>query len=319
MPLPVTPARRALDPFLLGTLAGALAALGLRRALRPDPPPLARVGTALDDVNDAFHAFYDRAKQSAALDAPVFLVLADELVLVRRGERRAYSFAPRLFHVIKSAAHAPVALYAALHRLGDGALDASTRERLAALRPKLVGSLGSLDGATEERAALDNLRGPLQASLDLLDGALVRGRVSAAELAAFAKATGPALLRGTDDATRLQLDALDAHVARALDAMGDDERGAFQVVVTGDHQARARSLAMQYFQKLVGEPPGDERRVAYAEGVRDEAEALALVGTRRLDRAVAEAFFDDPKRLQRDVLGDAARERLRTFEPRRRG
>jgi hypothetical protein len=35
-----------------------------------------------------------------------------------------------------------------------------------------------------------------------------------------------------------------------------------------------------------------------------------LVGTRRLDRAIASAFFGDPKRLQRDVLGDAAKSAL---------
>ena len=74
-----------------------------------------------------------------------------------------------------------------------------------------------------------------------------------------------------------------------------------------DHQARARSLGMQYFQKRLGEPPGAEERVSYAEGVADAEEALALVGTRRADRAIASAFFGDPHRLQRDVLGDAVR------------
>jgi hypothetical protein len=43
-------------------------------------------------------------------------------------------------------------------------------------------------------------------------------------------------------------------------------------------------------------------------------EALALVGTRRLDRRVAAAFFGDPSRLQRDVLGDSVRERLKRVE-----
>jgi hypothetical protein len=40
------------------------------------------------------------------------------------------------------------------------------------------------------------------------------------------------------------------------------------------------------------------------------AQACELVGTRRLDRMVAQAFFQDPKRLQRDVLGDAAMRQL---------
>ena len=45
--------------------------------------------------------------------------------------------------------------------------------------------------------------------------------------------------------------------------------------------------------------------MTYGEGVNDVDAAFALVGTRRLDSAVAKAFFGDAKRLQRDVLGDA--------------
>ena len=78
------------------------------------------------------------------------------------------------------------------------------------------------------------------------------------------------------------------------------------MVVAGDHQARARSLPMQYFKKLLGERSGEERRVTYAEGVRDERAAFELVGAQRLERCMARAFFGEEKRLQRDILGDAA-------------
>ncbi len=316
---PVMPSGRQAQAFLLGALTGALAAVGVRRALgagRGAPPP-ARVGPALDDVNDAFHASYEGARARAERDAPVFIVLADELVLVRRGERQSFSFSPRLFHVIKSAAHGPVAIYASLHRLGDAALDPPGRRRAVALRAKVAAGLAALAREPGPPDVLGPLSEVLRASLAFVDGALADGRVRAEGLRAFAAATGPALLRAADDATRVQLEALDAHVARALGAMSADERRDVQVIVAGDHQARARSLGMQYFQKLFGEAPGEERRVAYAEGVSDEAGALALVGTRRLDRAIADAFFGEPRRLQRDVLGDAASERLRDFVPTR--
>jgi hypothetical protein len=121
-------------------------------------------------------------------------------------------------------------------------------------------------------------------------------------------------LRLVDHATRLQLAALDAQVELAVRRMSERERAALQVVVTGDHQARERSLVLQYFQKRLGEHAGTEDRVSYAEGVSDEQQALALVGTRRLDRAIALAFFGDPKRLQRDVLGDSAHALLSSLE-----
>ena len=64
---------------------------------------------------------------------------------------------------------------------------------------------------------------------------------------------------------------------------------------------------MQYFQLRFAEAPGTDERVTYGENISDEAEAIALVGTRHLDRRIARAFFGDEKRLQRDVLGDAAK------------
>jgi len=71
---------------------------------------------------------------------------------------------------------------------------------------------------------------------------------------------------------------------------------------------------MQYFRKRLEEPEGAEDRVAYAEGVETADQAFALVGTRRMDARIAEAFFGDAKRLQRDVLGDAVKELLAKTE-----
>ena len=126
--------RPPLVPFLFGALAGVVTSLAVGRLKGGGPPPLARVDTPLDRVNDDFHASYDDARAQAELDAPVFIILADTLVLFRRKERQAFSFTPRLFHVIKSAAHGPAALYAALHRLGDAPIDPETGARLATAR-----------------------------------------------------------------------------------------------------------------------------------------------------------------------------------------
>jgi hypothetical protein len=92
-------------------------------------------------------------------------------------------------------------------------------------------------------------------------------------------------------------------------------------VVVGDHQARARSLGMQYFKRRLQEPPGADQRVTYGENIEDEDEAISLVATRRLDKQIAQAFFGDENRLQRDVLGDAAKRCLDEldFPPERAG
>lgn len=267
------------------------------------------VSPPLDAINDAFHDSYDRARGAAISDGPVFVVLADSLVLFRGGRREELRFTPPLFHAIKSVAHAPLAAYAALSKLGDAPLDGAARDRLDHLRHHLVESLRSLtEDATREVA--NDLRAVLTATLGVVVACGASENVSPEALATFARTTGPLLLLLTDAATQIQLAALDACVREAVARMPAQERRALQVVVTGDHQARVRSLGMQYFRKLLREPDGSEERVTYAEGVTDEREALSLVATRRVDREVATAFFGDPKRLQRDVLGDAVREHL---------
>jgi hypothetical protein len=272
-----------------------------------EPPPWPQVGGPLDEVNAAFHTAYDGAREEAEEDAALLVLLGDVLVVQRGEARHERPVTPPLYHALKSVSHAPAALFALLHPLGDGPLDSRTRERLAALGARTRAALGTLArdaaGDAEAQAAM---RALLEATGAEVERTLGNGRASREALGAYARTTGPALLALVDHATRVQLAALHAAVEEALAPMTDAERGGLQVVVAGAHQARERSLGMLYFQKRLGEEAGREERVAYAENVTDADQAVALVGTRRLDRAIARAFFGDARRLQRDVLGDAA-------------
>jgi len=67
---------------------------------------------------------------------------------------------------------------------------------------------------------------------------------------------------------------------------------------------------MQYFQKILAEPAGigaqNEHRLVYAEGIYEESRALKLVAKHVIDQEAAIAFFDNPRRLQEDILSDGA-------------
>ncbi len=306
----MTPRRRYLAR-VGRALRGAVHATA--RKLHLEAKDGARVNPALDDVNDHFHAAYDDARAHAERDEPVLIVLADELIVFRGRARTDVTFTPPVFHLLKSVAHAPVGIFAVLHPRPTSAIDDVVRERLLSVRRGLLASSDSIAQADVEPDASATLSKIIAASLEMVGRVLERGHCDSNELRVFARGVGPDLLRITEDATRVQLSALDAHVASQVTRMTEHERRTFQVVVTGDHQARARSLGMQYFERLLGERPGLEHRVTYGEGITDAAEAAKLVGTRRLDRAIAASFFADPKRLQRDVLGDAVEKLLRTF------
>lgn len=239
----------------------------------------------------------------------MFVVLSDDLIVFRGAHRECYSFSPRAFHVIKSVAHAPVALFARYERPPPPSEAELLSLRARVTSAEAYAAAHACELAEDAREELARVLGACEAFLaDVGDGD------DRARLEAFARSLGPSLLRLARDATRVQLEALHAHTERALRDLTPKERAELHVVVAGDHQARVRSLAMQYFKKRFGEPERTELHVSYAEGVQDAQAALELVGTQRLDRRLALAFFGEATRLQRDILGDAAQELLSTFE-----
>lgn len=255
----------------------------------PSPP-------ALNGVNDSFHHAYDaRRDENPRQGPPVLLVLADTITLLVDGSRHEHSLSPELFHVIKAVVHAPVAAYAARPGLID------------ALRARVQAARAEVDRLPMPESVRARLTAILHATQRFLDDA-------APCRDTFAREVGPLLLESTADATHLQLDALDRAVHVLFEQLDADARAHVEVVVAGAHQARTRSLGMQYFQKLLGARA--DAQLTYAESVDDEEQALRLVRTRRLDREIATAFFGEPSRLERDVLGDAVRELLRDLTPR---
>ncbi len=221
------------------------------------------------------------------------MLLADELTVFRGDHRKAYDIYVPAFHSIKTLAHLAVA------RLAEDDTPRSDEPRSAHVREHIRRARVAIatNHDIDRDAASD-----IERVFDLLERETIEAR-----------ALGDGLLRLTFHATRAQLGRLDARAKEALQTLTSDEREKLHVVVAGDHQARDRSLGMQYFRKLLREEPGKEERVVYAEGVTDAKAALLLVGTRRIDRKIALELFGDPRRLQRDILGDATEELLATL------
>jgi hypothetical protein len=274
--------------------------------------------SALEREDARFHRAYDALRQDAATGTPTLVLFAGTCIFSDGAQRAEYPASAPASQLLKAAAHAPLGLYTLLLPLvqnqPDAELSASLKVRLADSRSMLeraeleLSRNGEREGLSE--AAREESVEVLRATGRFVEQTLTRQRVHAKSLAAFARLLGPQLLRLTEYATELELGALDAATEAALQNMTPEQRERFEVVIAGPHQARDRSLPLQYFQKRFGEAPGEERRVAYAESISGPAEARDLVGTRRLDRQIASAFFGNAKRLQRDVLGDAAQQLL---------
>jgi len=231
------------------------------------------------------------------------VVLPNELVLRQGGHREAFSYTRPAFDRAKSMAHIAVALFTLTC---PEKADKKAHERLAGLSGHIRAAIAALSMSPEP----DGIDSEIASLLDTCQRFATSATAeppSREARAEFARLAGARVLRLTELATCTQVASLHEAVNQALSKLSKCERDALQVVVMGDHQARTRSLGMQYFQRRFGEEPGSDDRVTYGENIATEEEAIALVGTRRLDQSIARAFFGDEKRLQRDVLGDAAK------------
>jgi hypothetical protein len=256
---------------------------------------------ALHAGNEVFHEAYSGARDGVRHQVPILVVLPNELALHHQDQRQVVGYSRPSFAQAKSVAHIAVALYALTCE--ESSLERS-RDGVARLLEHIAASLDV--PACSRREPIDQeIETLLQRCLQFAKAA--RDQISSDSLRAeFASDAGPRVLRITELATCEQIAGLHEAVEAILSGLSADDQGQVQVVVVGDHQARTRSLGMQYFKRRFHEP-GTDQRIAYGENITDEEAAISLVATRRLDKRIAQAFFGDEDRLQRDVLGDAAK------------
>jgi hypothetical protein len=288
------------------TLIAVLAAA----AARADAPP----PDALAQANADFRATYREAKARALASAgPILLVEGDALVLRDGAARKAVKFLPPGYTALKEASHVPLALFVLLHDAA-GPLAAPARRALEALASELRRARPSLGTRPFPKGALARQEQLLDASAALVEAVAGRGAVAPGEVAGFARRMGPLLEANAEEAAALEIEALQKQVEAWRAELGP-AWSRLHVVVIGSHMARTNEIALQYFERLLGEPD-EGRRVVFAEGLWEEEKALDLLATHLLDGAASEAFFGNAARLHEDMLAAGARKYLQAHPPR---
>ena len=239
----------------------------------------------------------------------MLIVVGDDLVL-RKGEKRTSArVIPQIYHTLKSFAHIPMALDVALAAHGESPLDEETLHELrdyrglfAAAGEKLA--TAGLDGEERERQ-----KAILAAATTFLDSILEKRRCTSAERIAFARQMNPLVMANAAAAARAALDMLHRQVCQWKGEMTPEEWSRVTVLIIGRQLPRKDNLAVQYFARLFGQS-GEGKRLIYAEGLAEEPRALDLLATYRVDTQIGIDFFNDPLRMQRDLLADGARSYL---------
>lgn len=264
---------------------------------------------ALNDLNKAARAVYGagKAKLLASTD-PVVIVAFDTLILRRDGQETRIDFTPPIYDRLKSVAHVSLGLYGAFAP-AVGTSDEGWRPAAAELRAKALAVRPVLERLDLTPAQIVRQRVLLDLSVDLIDRTSAAGRVERSTLVAYGRAVAPLLLANATDAARAQLDGLHAAFEPWRKQLPAEEWARLYVLVLGARMPRAGNLQFSYFTYAMGQEAVDKRLV-YAEGIFTADGAKQLLGTLVIDRALADAYFDDPMRMDRDLLADAAEAHL---------
>lgn len=305
------PVVRAFHIFaIVGAFVGCVSAVTV--PARADAEADAR----LVELNNAFRAAYlDNRTRRLAATSPVVVVAFDDLILLRDGKEAEETFTPAVYHRVKAMAHIPLAVVVILSTALDLPDDTGWQARLAAYRDKVRAAPPLLDRLDFTPEQLTRQREIVEGSLAFMDGVLAAGHVDREALTGYARAMRPLVMANAYDAAGAQLDGLHALVQRWRAEMGEAEWNRLYVLVLGPKLPRRDNVQFEYFARALGRDAVG-KRLLYTEGIFDKETALSLLGSVVQDRPAAALFFDDPMRLDRDLLGDDGRTHLdRIFGP----
>jgi hypothetical protein len=273
-----------------------------------EAPPTARDDDqALEELNKLARAAYQKARErSLARTGPIVLFDADHLVLRYGLVREQARVTPRLYHDLKTIGHVALGLHSLVVDHLDRPLPPDRLFDVRALRDRALKAGAVLPRRGLSPAQLDRHQRIIRQSVAFADSALSSGRASEKGLRAFCAGVRPLLDASASDAAKLQLDGLHRQMMAWKKKLSADEWKRLKVVVMGSAQPRRDHTAVQYFARLLGEK-GEGPRIVYAEATFDEARALNVLGNKLVDLRVGADFWGEPLRLERDLIGQAAR------------
>jgi len=264
----------------------------------------------LDLNKTARSAYADAKAKLLAETSPYVIANGSNLVFFRNGERQAVDYLPPLYSRLKEISHLAFGTVSTLLAApADAPLPPDVVADLTDLRQRGAAVLDELPAAHLPEDLLPAQRELLQRSLAFLDRVLSAKRFATEERTAFARGVGPLLLANAARAAKAQVDGLDAVFRPWYRALGDEERARLYVLVPGPKMPRPGNVVFTYFTFLMGEEEAG-KRIIYTEGVFAEDAVRGILGTIVIDREVAEAFFNERMRMDRDLLADGAEARL---------
>ena len=281
-------------------------------------------------INVGFHVTYTRLVEQVLAQlgdsVPVVVVIGDDATLLCDGGEQREQVIPVHYHKLKALAHLAFGVQLTLMANGRGHLTELTANELHEKRAQIREAQSAANSAFSTSTVTIATKAAVELlcrARTLVDRVLEEGVVDFERLHENIRALASHALETAQLAVCIELEQLHALLAGWRNNLGEARWAGLYVVICGAHQPRYREATCQYFSQLLHQPEGHgaerEDRLVYGEGLCDVNTALDLLARHIVDQRASNLLFGDRRRLQEDLLADAARAEVRKLFPKVRG
>jgi len=280
--------------------------------------------------NIGFHETYTRLVEQVQAQlgesVPVVVLIGNDTTLLCDGGEQRAEVIPARYHELKALAHLAFGVQLTLMANGSGRLTDLTANELHEKRAQIHAAQAAANSASSASTVTITPNAPAELlcrARALVDRVLSEGVVDFERLHEHVRALASHAFETAQLAVSIELEQLHALLGRWRNDLGEERWAGLYVVICGAHQPRYREATCQYFGQLLHQPEGygaeREDRLVYAEGLCDVDSALDLLARHIVDQRASNLLFGDRRRLQEDLLADAANAEVRKLFPNARG
>jgi hypothetical protein len=280
--------------------------------------------------NIGFHETYTRLVEQVLAQlgesVPVVVLIGDDATLLCDGGEQREEVIPARYHELKALAHLAFGAQLTLMANGSGHLTELTANELHEKRAQIRDAQAAANSTSSTPTVTIPPKAPAELlcrARTLVDRVLSEGVVDFERLHEHVRALASHALETAQLAVCIELEQLHALLGRWRNDLGEGRWAGLYVVICGAHQPRYREAACQYFGRLLHQPEGygaeREDRLVYGEGLCDVNAALDLLARHIVDQRASNLLFGDRRRLQEDLLADAANAEVRKLFPKAGG
>jgi len=281
-------------------------------------------------INFSFHEVYTRLVEQVLAQlgdsVPVIVLIGDDATLLRDGGEQREQVISARYHELKALDHLAFGVQLTLMANGTGRLADVTAKELHEKRAQIQDVQTIINGSPASACSSGTTDAPAEllcVARALVDRVLAEGMIDFDRLQKHICGLASHALEIAQLAVSIELEQLHELLTRWRNDLGERRWAGMYVVICGAHQARYREAACQYFGRLLHQVESSaaerEDRLVYAEGRCDIQAALDLLARHIVDQRASNLLFGDRRRLQEDLLADAASAEVRKLFPKMRG